>query len=235
MTQPKLILTMIRHGEVSLPRPDFLYGAHDVNLSHKALAQHPALATELAKLSPQVVLTSHLKRCTTLARATADLAQAPLKRERRVAERNIGEWVGKSRSELTGDPAFEGWAAGSAEALPPGGESLRMVQQRILKVFGELLGPGKRAIRDDVSEDRAGPTHVVGQAPASLVSLAGEPLERVVWVSHGGVIRTLRTWVRGRSLEESMRYAVSYFGTVTLQRDESGLWSEIRTEHQLLS
>src|SRR5690606_34318578 len=143
----------------------------------------------------------------TLARAVADLAGVPLKRERRLAERNIGEWVCRPRAELEGDPVFDAWASGSAEALPPGGESLRMVQSRLLKAIGELLGHSRRAVLDGVDEVQAGPTEVgVNGAPSGLSILTGEPLERLVWVSHGGIIRTLRTWVRGRSLDDSTRY-----------------------------
>jgi len=110
-----------------------------------------------------------------------------------------------------------------------------MVQSRLLKVFGELFGYGARAVREGADEISVGPLKVAQpDSTAGLESLVQAPLERIVWVSHGGVIRTIRTWLRGKPLEESLRYTVNYFGTVVLQRDSDGLWTEVRTEHQLI-
>lgn len=213
---PTLKLTMIRHGEVSLPSKDILYGAHDVNLSQAALVLMPRVAAALAALRPELVLTSPLKRCASLARAVADLSGARLKRDPMLKERSIGEWVLKTRGELQHLDAYQSWAKGDPDVQPTGGESLRMVQTRVLKAALDALGGGFGGSGDGRAVDGA------------------RVLERVVWVSHGGVIRGWRCFVNGLDLAESLKYAVSYFGTCEFERDSGGKWSEVRGEHQVI-
>lgn len=228
---PRLTLTIIRHGEVSLPAPDLLYGDHDVSLSPAALAVMPRLAAVLSSTQPGLVLTSHLKRCASLARSVADLSGARLFRDARLRERHIGQWRMTPRSQHLADPVYQRFVAGDPDATPPGGESLRMLQARYMAAIQPLL-PGDGA---------GGPFGVAGHsANGHGPGVQGNNTAdsgtggHVVWVSHGGVIRTFRCFVRGVDIADSLQFAVGYFDATEFERDESGRWHETQGPRQLL-
>lgn len=228
---PRLTLTLIRHGEVSLPAPDLLYGDHDVSLSPAALAVMPRLAAALSATQPRLVLTSHLKRCASLARSVADLSGARLFRDPRLRERHIGQWRMTPRSAHLEDPVYHRFVAGDPDATPPGGESLRMLQARYMAAIQPLLpGHGAGGPFPNSGEATADNRHGLS---ASVFADAGEG-GHVVWVSHGGVIRTFRCFVRGVDIADSLQFAVGYYDATEFERDESGRWHETGSPRQLL-
>jgi broad specificity phosphatase PhoE len=69
---------------------------------------------------------------------------------------------------------------------------------------------------------------------ASQSGTQSEELKRVVWVSHGGVIRSWRCFVNGVDLADSLKFAVSYFGCMEFERGPDGVWREVKGEHQIV-
>jgi len=234
-TESSLSLTLIRHGEVTLPHKDLLYGAHDVNLSPAALMQMPSIAAALAKRQPQLVMTSTLKRCAALARAVADLSGAKLMRDARLRERVLGTWLLKRRSEMEGNPDYHRWAAGDPDVHPEGGESLRMVQARSMAAVMPVLGgSGANGPYQPLPHVEEIYRRALAVGGASSTELSGDELKRVVWVSHGGVIRSWRCFVSGVDLADSLKFAVSYFGCMEYERGPDGVWREVKGEYQIV-
>lgn len=124
-----MILHLIRHPEPEVA-PGICYGRLDVPAKNAAV-----VASRLrAELPPGLPLwSSPLRRCRELAGL---LHPAPMIDER-LAEMDFGAWEGQPwdavpRAEL------DAWAADVAGYAPPGGESPRAVQQRILGFVGGL-------------------------------------------------------------------------------------------------
>lgn len=127
-----MILHLIRHPK-PLVEPGICYGRLDVAAENpEAVAKH--LLAELPAGLP--VWSSPLRRCRELARC---LQPHPLI-DGRLAEMDFGEWEGRPwdtipRGEL------DAWAADVAGYAPPGGESPRQLQQRVLDFVGGLAVP----------------------------------------------------------------------------------------------
>lgn len=111
------------------------------------------------------VYASDLMRCRqTLAHAYPGRHAAPIARfDARLRELDFGEYEGKRYADLQALPAYRAWIDSVGEQAPPGGESARALRQRLGEWLGELF------------------TDVESQA-----------LQRVLIVTHGGVIRELR-------------------------------------------
>lgn len=131
-----MILYLIRH-----PRPliaaGVCYGRLDIE------AENPAAIAERlrAELPPGLpVWSSPLQRCRTLAEALHPAPQI----DARLMELNFGAWEGRPwdsvpRAEL------DAWAADVAGYAPPGGESPRQLQARVLD-FVAGLGAGEHVL-----------------------------------------------------------------------------------------
>lgn len=132
-------LYLIRH-----PRPliaaGVCYGQLDI------AAENPALAA--ATLRPQVpaglpLWTSPLRRCHDLARALAAEAGGTagegvsLRLDPRLAEINFGLWEGRPWDAIPRGE-IDAWAADVGGYAPPGGESPRQLQARVLEFFNAL-------------------------------------------------------------------------------------------------
>jgi len=196
-----LHLTIIRHGETAKLYPDQIVGSHDIGLTPAALQLQPKVAQALAALKPQLVLTSHLKRCTSLARAVADLSGARLVRSPQLAERNWGTWTLKRRSELAGDPEFERWMSGAVDVKAAGSdEDYNATYARMVKTVEGALTPD---------------------------------LERVVWVSHAGIIKAFRVYAMQGELAKAMAMTVDFHGVAEFERDDKGKWCEISFNRRL--
>lgn len=122
-------LHLIRHPRPSIA-PGICYGRLDV-----PAAVPPDLVAELRRSLPAglPVWTSPLARCRDLAMA---LHPMPIS-EPRLAEMDFGDWEGRAwdaipRAEL------DDWAADVADYAPPGGESPRAVQARVLAFVASL-------------------------------------------------------------------------------------------------
>lgn len=127
-----MILHLIRHPEPMI-EPGICYGRLDI------LAKNvkPAAERLRAELPPGLPLwSSPLRRCRELAE---QLHPAPVI-DARLAEMDFGQWEGRAwdaipRAEL------DAWAADIAGYAPPGGESPRRMQRRVLDFVGELSVP----------------------------------------------------------------------------------------------
>ncbi|MES2641818.1 MAG: histidine phosphatase family protein [Myxococcota bacterium] len=165
---------LFRHGEVAGSR--VCRGQSDARLSPRGEAQSAAAAEWLRRAypAPDVVITSDLSRCTTLAR---HLSPTPILVPA-LREQDMGRWDGRGWEDLTiDDPAgTTAYWDDYVNARPPGGES-----------YGECFA---RATTWWDAQEFAD--------------------QRVVVVTHIGVIRALACHWLGLGPDQALRWAPSY-------------------------
>jgi 2,3-bisphosphoglycerate-dependent phosphoglycerate mutase/probable phosphoglycerate mutase len=157
-------LVLLRHGQTDYNVGGRMQGHLDSMLTETGVEQAASVAPEIARLVPDRVISSDLKRAVD----TADLVSAacglPVKYDARLRETHLGEWQGRTVAEIEdGWPgAIATWRSDPGWA-PPGGESRIEVVRRSLPVVEEL------------DEEFA----------------TGDPDTTVVLVAHGGLIAGL--------------------------------------------
>lgn len=112
-------LLLVRHGESEWNAVRRLQGQADIALSARGESQALALADTIARLAPDRVIASDLKR----ARHTAALlGHGEAETDARLREIHVGTWTGRPIAEIVGaEPDhYRGWRAG--EIAPPDGE-----------------------------------------------------------------------------------------------------------------
>jgi len=121
---------LLRHGETV--GGNRFRGHRDDPLTDAGLAQMWQSVAD----GPQWdhIVTSPLRRCAQFAHALATTLQLPLTRDARFKEMHFGQWEGRSAAEITTeDPqALARFWRDPDNHPPPGGETLRQFQQRVL-------------------------------------------------------------------------------------------------------
>ena len=135
-------LLLIRHGETEWNRRRVFRGTADVPLNETGRRQAELVAQALAHRRIEAAFTSPLSR----ARETARIALSPLGIEPRAEERLrdicYGKWQGRPEEEVARlwPEELERWRQAPQAARPPGGETLREVQQRAAAAMEEIAG-----------------------------------------------------------------------------------------------
>jgi len=127
-----MILHLIRHPEPVI-EPGICYGRLDI-LAKNAEAAAERLRAELPPDLP--VWSSPLRRC----RELAELLHPAPRFDQRLAEMDFGLWEGRPWDSIP-RTELDAWAADIAGYTPPGGESPRDVQRRVLDFINELAVP----------------------------------------------------------------------------------------------
>lgn len=175
-------LVLLRHGQTDYNVTGRMQGHLDSVLTETGLAQVVAAAPEVARLAPERLVTSDLRRAADTADVIGTVCSLPVKVDVRLRETHLGHWQGRSVTEIeTGWPgAIATWRSDPAWAPPGGGESRIEVVARSRPVVDEL---------DAEFESSARVTAMLvahGGLIAGLVSgLMGLPT--AVWPSIGGI------------------------------------------------
>ena len=176
-------LFLVRHGESEWNAVRRLQGQADISLSAKGEAQATALASTVAQLAPDRVVTSDLRR----AYQTASLLGYPdAQRDHRLREVDVGEWTGLPIADIISDDAeaYRGWRAGTY--APPGGEHWQDFAGRITAaVLGEAETAQRLLVVCHGGVIRAllqtllglAPKRIIPVGPGSLTILASKPDE----------------------------------------------------------
>jgi len=169
--QVQTTLVLVRHGvTVHTTEKRFSGGLASANpgLSDEGREQIRATADWLALLAAQVdaVVASPVRRARESGELLAERLGVPLEEDPGFAEMEFGSWDGLTFDEVaaTQRPALEKWL-GSVDERPGGGESLVMVQQRVLAALDRLL------------EERAGRTVVVASHVTPIKMVVAEALQ----------------------------------------------------------
>lgn len=134
-------LILIRHGETDWNVEGRYQGQADPPLNDKGFAQAQQLAEELAGLGMEVIYTSPLLRARQTAEVVAERLEAELHDEPRLMEIHQGDWQTRLRSEIQNlyPDLFYRWETQPWEVMPPQGEHLKKVQQRVNTAVEEIL------------------------------------------------------------------------------------------------
>lgn len=138
--EAKGTLRLVRHTLVSPAWSARCYGASNVPLGREGRAAARKLAHELADWRPDIIFASPLRRAWWLAARVARLANAPLRIDARLAERDFGTWEGRSWDDIyaeTGD-AMMGMLTAPHAFRPGGGETTAELCARALAWQSEL-------------------------------------------------------------------------------------------------
>ena len=170
-------LVLVRHGvteHTAAKRFSGGLGGDNPPLSEEGLAQARAAAQWLAALGDKVdcVLASPVRRTRETAEVVAAALELPVSEEPGFAEMEFGSWDGLTFLEVAerDQAGLDAWL-GSLEVPPPGGESFRQVEERVLAGLDRVLA------------EHAGRTVVVVSHVTPIKTLVahamGAPLEAV--------------------------------------------------------
>jgi glucosyl-3-phosphoglycerate phosphatase len=153
-------LVLWRHGHTEWNGALRVQGHRDVPLSQLGHAQAAEAAPLVARLTPDAIITSDLRRCTETAAALASRTGLPVHRDERLRERAYGQWEGLTMPEIARrwpDSYARKLAGTDAADLGHGIEPPGDVMRRVGAVLREAAG--------------------------------AQPGATIVVVSHGGAIR----------------------------------------------
>jgi 2,3-bisphosphoglycerate-dependent phosphoglycerate mutase len=136
----KCNLFVFRHAETTDNRDNIFSGWRDPDLTEKGVLQAQEVAQQLAREKIDFAFTSHLKR----AKRTLELVlekhpAVPVFVDDRLIERCYGTLQGKSKLEAAAeDPEWFAKIHRGYDFAPPEGESIHMVERRILPFVEQL-------------------------------------------------------------------------------------------------
>lgn len=136
----RLTVYLIRHGETSWNREGRCQGVSDIPLTEKGYRQAHAIAKVFAGKPLSLILANPLQRARETAAIIAQSSGLPVETRAELREWNQGELEGLTGAALLRDHRayFERWFQDPAGAAPPGGETLRSLQERAWPVIDGL-------------------------------------------------------------------------------------------------
>jgi broad specificity phosphatase PhoE len=134
-------LFLIRHGETTWNVEGRYQGQADPPLNDQGLRQARSLARRLRRRGLAVLYTSPLLRASATTEILAGILSVPVHVDARLMEINLGRWQGRLATDIAReDPAlFRRWHSEPWDVLPPGGESLTQVRNRVFAAADEIL------------------------------------------------------------------------------------------------
>jgi glucosyl-3-phosphoglycerate phosphatase len=170
-------LVMWRHGETDYNATGRMQGHLDAALTEVGRNQARFAVPALARFSPDIVVTSDLRRAMDTATTFTESTGVPLRVDKRLRETSLGLWQGMTTTEID-----EQWP-GSLQVwqtdptwTPPGGESRLEVAARAAEVVADL---------DESTEQTA----VLCAHGGLITALTGHLLELPItaWAKIGGI------------------------------------------------
>lgn len=133
-------LLVFRHSETTDNSNGVFSGWRDSELTQKGFFQAQKIAKQLAQHQIDYAFTSHLKRAKqTMKIVLEGHPQVPVFVDDRLIERCYGLFQGRSKKELEEeDPEFYAKFHRGYSTAPPEGESIAMVQKRVMPFFEQL-------------------------------------------------------------------------------------------------
>ncbi len=173
---PRRRVVFWRHGRTEWNVANRFQGATDVALDEVGLAQAAAAAPAIARMSPDVIVSSDLVRARATAQVLADLVGVAVDEDAALRETDGGDWQGRSRAEIISrdEALFLAWVAGH-DVRPPGGEARSEVVTRVIGAVAShvahLPPGGTLVVVSHGGAIRAGIGGLLGLAPEQWTGL----------------------------------------------------------------
>ncbi len=133
MSEALTFVLLIRHGENEWVAQKKLAGrTPGVHLNAKGRQQAQGLVARLRHVKLDAVYSSPLERCMETAQPVADAHNLPVTPCAGLLEVDYGEWQGGSLPELSATPEWQRVQFHPSRFRFPGGESLRLTQNRLV-------------------------------------------------------------------------------------------------------
>ena len=140
MTGRKGRLLMVRHGQTAANIDKVWHGSTDTALTDHGREQARRLGAHFHRIAtPDVIYASPLQRARDTARAIADTHGLTLNLDPRLMEFSLGEWEGIKFDDIEILHGATGELYGNPDFAAPGGESQRMVRNRMVAAIDEIL------------------------------------------------------------------------------------------------
>ncbi len=133
------MLVLLRHGQTDYNVAGRMQGHLDSVLTADGRAQAVAVAPDIAKVAPDRLISSDLSRARDTAEQVSGACGLPVVLDERLRETHLGQWQGRTVTEIEQDypGAIAAWRSDPTWA-PPGGESRVDVVRRSRPVVEEL-------------------------------------------------------------------------------------------------
>lgn len=162
-------ILLIRHGETDWNRSGQIMGDHPVPLNHCGRKQAERVAALLRSQSLTALYSSPVVRARETAQYIADAIGLPVTLAPGLSEIGVGAWQGRFWRDLGDDPVRARFYARPDEVRPPGGETLKEVQERAVRVIHEArTADGPVAVVSHADVIRTIIAHCLGWSLASL-------------------------------------------------------------------
>lgn len=184
-------LALLRHGEVQ--GGNCYRGSTDDPLTDTGLNQMRTATQEYLAATQgwNQIISSPLKRCASFAREFAEQHALPVSYDNRLREIHFGDWEGRTAAELfeeDADALTQFWADPFTQP-PPQGEPFEQFQSRVLEAWNSIVQKNS-AMHNE---------------------------QRILLVTHGGVIRMLLCYLQQRPLSSLLDIEVKHGALYTVR------------------
>lgn len=153
---------LVRHGQIDLGSEKRYIGITDLPLNNVGIRQAARLKKYFAAIEIEKVFTSPLKRCLQTSEILLEGKNAVMKVIDELKEINMGDWESQTINDIKDHfgPMYEQRGANIDTFIPPGGESFKQLQNRVMPVF------------DYIAANTAGNTIIISHAGVNRVILS---------------------------------------------------------------
>jgi broad specificity phosphatase PhoE len=140
-------LFVIRHALAVDPNDHRLPGL-DGALLPEGRSQARLVAHRMRDFAPSVVFSSDARRARETGESIAAECQIPLEVNAALGEIDFGIWAGWTYADVVAaDPVARAWFTDPSTGVPPGGESIAVAAERVMRVLSALaLGDDERVV-----------------------------------------------------------------------------------------
>lgn len=169
-------IVLMRHAEPAAHTRGRCYGKLDVGLGARGRAQAVAAASAFRRADLSAVVTSPRVRATETARLLAEVVDAPLEEDPRLAEIDFGAFEGRTYEEIEAShpEAYAAWMRSPTTMQFPGGESFPQMKARVLEAVASIRAAHRGCAIGLVSHGGVGRiilADALGMADASIFTL----------------------------------------------------------------
>jgi broad specificity phosphatase PhoE len=171
------IIHLVRHGHHALLGRTLCGRMNGVTLDDIGCEEIARCATNVSP-QPSLIQSSPQRRCTQSASILAAHFGLPIEIVPAVDELDYGEWTGRSFEELSLDPKWSRWNRRRGSTRPPGGESMRSLQNRIVRHLEQMRSDplaGSVIVVSHAEPIRAALLHYLRKGLDDFLSIEIEP------------------------------------------------------------